>query len=220
MKSTQKEYEKRKTILENYIKRPEHLLKDTRELVDVVLEDAAKCIDTSSNNPKDPSWQRLVIRLAFSIIDSLCFKIKELYYCAVIINHFKLSKHDKEMLIGYEEKSDGRIVRCRSPLSLDVKYVLNLIATVLDSPPVYLGDKKWANFLDSIEIRHRITHPRNLTDLELSPAEYDLVASSYLWFTESIKGLLYVLPDYLNVCMIWKRPGARRPPVRDALEER
>jgi hypothetical protein len=72
------DYEKRIQELNKFIKKPRLLLKDFTDLIELTTDDLQKCLDISNTYPGDLFWQRLVVRSTFSIIDSACYKLKEL----------------------------------------------------------------------------------------------------------------------------------------------
>lgn len=62
------------------------------------------------------------------------------------------------------------------------------------------GGKEWRDFCDAVATRNRLTHPKTLTDLEVSDAEVDQVLSSFFWILElavsAMESSLSVLRDF------------------------
>ena len=180
------EYEKRIQFLLKYEKDPSTLIKDLTELTNLTTADLDKCIAISNANLGDQSWQRLVVRTAFSIIDSVCYKLKELIYCTANVCHIDLSVHEKELLLEFKKDKQGNFRRCYPGFADNVKFTLNTASKFFGLNPIVLNDNNWMAFLESIEIRDRITHPKHPRDLAISPQEYDKVADAFYWFIKRI----------------------------------
>ena len=160
--------------------------------------DADKCLALVRQYPDEQSYQRLVIRAAFSIIDSLCYKIKEFIYCTAKRTAFAMTAGEEEMLVGFKKKSNNDIVICKQKLSDDVKFVLDITARLFKVPPPSYNDHNWTNFLKAIEIRHRITHPKHPNNLSLSSGEYDIVVNAYIWFSECLNRIVSTPAGFLS----------------------
>jgi len=98
----------------------------------------------------------------------------------------------------------------------NVKIALNAASKIFDSDPVVLNDKNWIAFLESIEIRDRITHPKHSRDLSISLEEYDKVADAFCWFEKRIFEIMIAFSGVAKVN--WKKTGGGggRPSISDA----
>ena len=180
------EYKERIECLTKYSKNPVKLIAEFMKLTDLVTRDLDKCVEISNTHLGDMTWQRLVVRAAFSTIDSICFKLNELVYCFSKFLKHKFAEVDEAFLVGYRKERSGKITRCYPGLSEYVKRTLKNSSEFFTSSPIDFSDTQWQMFLDSIEIRDRITHPKNTADLLITQKEYDKVADAFVWFNKRI----------------------------------
>jgi len=180
------EYQERIDLLNRYIRNPIRLVADFMKMTDLVTQDLGKCVESSNNHLGDNTWQRLVVRAAFSTIDSICFKQNELVYCLSKFIKHNFAEGDEAFLVGYRKEASGKVARCYPGLGKYVKRTLKISSNFFTSSPVDFSNAGWQNFLDSIEIRDKITHPKNPNDLMISQQEYDLVADAYTWFASRV----------------------------------
>jgi len=101
------DYKKRIHYLNQYIENPPQLIKDFTELAALTTADLDKCVDISNSNLGDQSWQRLAVRTAFSAIDSVCYKLKELVYCTAKHINLHLSERDEDLLLEFKKDKQG-----------------------------------------------------------------------------------------------------------------
>lgn len=184
--SIEDEYLNRVTQLARFSKNPLRLFKEFFKLVDLIIQDLDKCVDIANNHLGDNTWQRIVIRVAFSTIDSYCYKLNELVYCMAKFSKHKLTRDDEDFLVGYKKGKNNNITRCYPGLSDYVKRTLRISSDFFASNPVDFGDAQWGTFLKSIEIRDKVTHPKNPADLIISQQEYYMVSDAYAWFSKRV----------------------------------
>jgi len=51
-------------------------------------------------------------------------------------------------------------------------------------------DEKLKDYSEARDIRDRITHPKKLSDLNISGMDYVKIADTYIWFTECLKKVI------------------------------
>ena len=66
-----------------------------------------------------------------------------------------------------------------------------------------ISDNRWDSLKRALKIRHRITHPKNLTDLVISNQEWQLIENAKDWFNNNLTGLMDKSVAKLNS---WARP--------------
>jgi hypothetical protein len=196
------DYEKRIQELNKFIKKPRLLLKDFTDLIELTTDDLQKCLDISNTYPGDLFWQRLVVRSTFSIIDSACYKLKELSYCIAKHYHFELSEYDQEMLIGYKINDEGIIKTGHPPCAKNVKFTLEIASRIFNSNPIVF-DKNWDAFLKTIRIRNRLTHPKSVSDLSISQEEYAIASDAFSWFQKRLFEITVASSGVAKV--IWRK---------------
>jgi len=56
-----------------------------------------------------------------------------------------------------------------------------------------VGTTPWNNFLAVIDVRHRITHPKNTGEYDVTDSEIELAKNVCAWFNELMQGTLKVM---------------------------
>ena len=52
------------------------------------------------------------------------------------------------------------------------------------------GGSGWSDFKAALELRHRVTHPKKASDLEVSEADMTKVDAFVAWFSSELKKLM------------------------------
>ena len=175
---------------------PRRFIKQDEEFLNVMFNDMTAALEISNQYPESETWRRIVVRLSFSALDSYCWALKKLFYFTLRWRSIAPSQKDLEYITGINEKYR----RFRPTPTENVKYIVSRLAT-LSTVEWKIGDesKEWQAFCTSVLVRHRITHPRRLDDLKISPDEYDKIADSLIWFQNGldliVKGILASQPE-------------------------
>ena len=78
----------------------------------------------------------------------------------------------------------------RIPLLSLVAYTLKTFAKQVNLQKDVLSDNRWEAFCQSIKIRHRITHPKFHSDIEITDEEIKIIDNGLDWWKE-IRSELY-----------------------------
>ena len=140
-------------------------------------------------------WRRLAVRVALSIIESLCFRMK-----ITILSHNELFGKKlsprietplREETYALDEKGETMSRNAYYEPKRNLRFVFKEFAKVFNPDfRLKVDDKGWASYREALKIRNRITHPKNLWDLNCSEEEYKMVTEAYNWFERSITQLL------------------------------
>lgn len=160
---------------------------DTRKMTEIFLDDLSKGMKKTEEEPEDECWRRLVVRTAMSQIETMCFRLKKYVLFLSPFLHKKISPKD-EMWLKEEkvEKKKGEIKRKKffPEAKENLKFAFKMYGWMLNFEFNIEKIEGWESYKKAVEIRHRITHPKSISDLEVSLKDYDIVGSTYQWFSD------------------------------------
>lgn len=161
---------------------------------EILRKDLSKCIDMAMQNPEDQTWQRLVIRLTFSLIDSMCYKLKNLILIIARGIFYPLSKDDNERLkeMKFDEKGKIKGTKYLSPLE-NIKFTFNKLSEICKANYAFPSKREARIIIDAAKLRNRITHPKSAEDLNIDPIEYQKVAEALIWFGSQFDKLILAI---------------------------
>lgn len=84
--------------------------------------------------------------------------------------------------------SNGKLVEQTRYYSMTTmfRFIIRLAEEEFGTPLVDFESNKWQAFNQAIEIRNRITHPKDIDDFNLSDDDIEAVRSSSIWLFETI----------------------------------
>ena len=77
----------------------------------------------------------------------------------------------------------------RLPFLSLVAYMLKTYAKLIDYPENVLSDNRWQAFRQTITIRHRITHPKLYSDIDITNDELQLIDEGRNWWNDTLNEL-------------------------------
>jgi hypothetical protein len=132
--------------------------------------------------------RRLIVKSIFSFIEGVIFELKRV---AVIMATEKTGLLLPEEIAmakdeDYELDESGKIkmVKAKLRFKSNFRFAFNLFvkSAALDQKTMPdLAGNEWGNLVDSLKIRDRITHPKSISDLEITDKEIQKVLRSYDW---------------------------------------
>jgi hypothetical protein len=168
--------------------------------VNVVLrEDIQSLLDAYPDNWGHGTLQRALVRACWAHVDAVVFGLKRITLRAAELGSEPMSADEHKFLLERSfvvDSSGGARKKTEYAETKDnVKRVLKLACTKfnLGWAPDFSG-KEWLEFGQSLELRHRVTHPKSRADLDIAPEEIELHRRSFLWFS----GLFNTLLEKLN----------------------
>ncbi|MBA2113245.1 hypothetical protein [Bremerella alba] len=131
---------------------------------------------------------RMLIRAIFSTIEGVVYCMKQI---AASSRDLDEQLTLEELLIckevGIDLKNNGKIKdsRMRLRFAPNLRFAFAILSKVL-APSFSLDTSKegWNCMIRSVEVRNRITHPKNASDLVLTPEELSTALTAYLWFNQ------------------------------------
>ena len=74
----------------------------------------------------------------------------------------------------------------RAPFANYAAFVIRTYAEVTEVK-IDFGDNGWRLFKEGLQIRHRLTHPKQLTELEVSDEEVKIVQAGFDWLKATLE---------------------------------
>jgi hypothetical protein len=158
----------------------------------VLALDVHFCITKRNENyPKNNGvidfWNRALVHSLFSFIEGLLFHIGYILREADACGRIRLSERDKTNIDRnvpptFEYYGNYHKKRKHSGFADYFKFVFKTFYKYFcPINELCFQGKDWPNFLDVIEIRNRITHPKTPLDLNINDAEQEKIDQSINW---------------------------------------
>jgi len=166
-------------------------LKDIMNPLFVLLEDAHSAEQFLDENDTQFT-RRAYIRSIFAYIEGTVWILKQTCLKAKPISgnkrislaeHALLSEETYELKSNGEPKTQTKFLRLPDNLKFTFGLINKLFKTSID---LGVGKKEWDNFLKALEIRHRITHPKESQAFEISDKEIQICKEVCSWFNELV----------------------------------
>ena len=77
----------------------------------------------------------------------------------------------------------------RQPFISLVAYTLKTFAKLIKYPEDVLSDSRWQSFCATVKIRHRITHPKFHSEIEITDEEFETIEEGRAWWDEVLESL-------------------------------
>lgn len=77
----------------------------------------------------------------------------------------------------------------RTSLKSMLTYAIKKYAELIELDRELLSDHRWDSFCKSINLRHRITHPKFLDDIEIKDEELRIIYEGLEWWNKTMKTL-------------------------------
>lgn len=181
-------------------------LGDFVERQNVVGSDAMLCLDFLQKMPHNQFWRRNLIKSVVVLIEANCYGLKRIanYQQAVYEVTFSaaelaLLKEEKYILddkgdVIVEDKNFQRFIP-------NIRFALKSFSKAYGIP--FNLDMSQVPLKDLERVRNRITHPKKLSDLNISADEVNKTRTVALWFLQNISELLkkggnHLLPERIT----------------------
>ena len=134
-------------------------------------------------------WLRIVIRSSIATIEAMCYKFKQVTILICDLQKKPLKPIEREKLIEKKQDEEGKLRNYYLGTKENIKFALKIIYYAFDLPFEIKEHEKWKKLLDTIDIRHKLTHPKKKADLDISPQQYNDASIGFNWFEKKIKEL-------------------------------
>jgi hypothetical protein len=137
-----------------------------------------------------PSSRRALVRAAFAQIEGWTFNTKRI---ALQLNGMfsdELSEAEKFLLkdqsFELDDKGDLRQMKAKLRLSQNVRFAFRAVYhTLAQGDSLKVDGSGWESFRKSIKVRDRLTHPKEVSELEVTDEELKSVQIALIWFGDA-----------------------------------
>lgn len=155
-------------------------------MFDALSSDFDKCVDQIENEDSQ-FWRRTLCRTIFAMFEAANGLLKEKALEAICSADKKSWNATRIGLLG---DHDWRIAKngtlemhpLRRPFLNYTAFVLRSLAEESYTEPVFFSDDGWNQFQKAVEIRHRLTHPKKNTDMNISDEEMRTLYEAVRWY--------------------------------------
>ena len=188
-------------------------LKDLLNPIIYLLQDvslAEKMLEENDNQ----YLRRCYVRAVFAMVEGTIFILKQTVF-AYGMSHQEISNTKKLLSISdivllqeisIELGNNGKIVHGQEFLRTtdNLRFTVGIISKIFDcNLDLNTGSKNWENFLKSVNIRNRVTHPKSIEDFQISDDEIMIVRESCNWLNDiisvAIDGIVKKLLEFQNI---------------------
>lgn len=174
------------------------LAKPIDELLDAnaaLRDDIHRLLDVFNNDWNDQTFRRLLVRTCWAQIEAVVFSLKQATLTACTLGSEELSVKTiaflKETTIVVNSTGQARIEFVRTDTLKNIKLALKLASKYFDvawKPNV--SAQGWSQLRESLELRHRLTHPKSALSLFVEDSEAEAHRDAYLWFSGGFNDFL------------------------------
>jgi len=192
-------YAEMKREVTNAISLIELLLDDmeySHKLVDKEIEDIKKSYATMNDRLLEARLQpvlRIMTRTVFAAIEGLCYKTKNLSLHLCDHRGIPVTQTEREDVLEKTTNKDGKTINHYPETKENIKQTLNILYRAFGFKFEITEHEKWKKLCMAIDVRNRITHPKNLAEMEITGTDYRDESEGFEWFTQSWKGVLTLL---------------------------
>jgi hypothetical protein len=134
----------------------------------------------STNGPRE---RRSLIRAIFAAVEGI---LEELCYKLLTSAETGLTAAQcmalQQQSVRVDENGSIKLIDAFQPLKHRVRLTVEIVKHLHPEYAIDFGDKGWQQLLIGLDTRHRVTHPKSLTDLEVSDRECSLAVNGFFWF--------------------------------------
>ena len=175
------------TVNQEYLNVHNILVADVRSALDELRK-----LDT-------PFKRRTFVHTLFAFIEGEIYRRKQVALAIYDAHGVAFSEAEIAMLKekSYDLDRRGKVTLQQKFLRLEnnLKFSFDVFARSFNTKfEIQLeNDNRWESFLKAIEIRNKITHPKNETDLIISDTDLEHIQKAFHWFAESSNELFNIV---------------------------
>jgi hypothetical protein len=151
-----------------------------------------------------PFWRRTLVRTLFAGIEGISYRLKQVAFIVAEYHSIELSKAEKALISeeSYDltDKGEAIIKKAKLRTAENLLFSLKIAARSAHSTcEVDKNSEGWKAFKEASKIRDRITHPKNLQDLNVSDSELDVIRTAASWFSIYTRDMIIVMQNSLYI---------------------
>lgn len=133
--------------------------------------------------------RRSFVRSCWAYVEAVTFSVKQYTFSVCQMGTVNISQDDHaflgDMLVVVDVEGNIQIQRDPTKTLANVKRTFRLSAQIfgVDWKPNF-GSKGWENLRDSLQIRHRLTHPKSVAEVMVSSNDIQIQKDGIDWFVD------------------------------------
>jgi len=153
---------------------------------DALTSDYDRCLE-QIHSEDSQFWRRTLFRTAFAMFEAMNCTLKDKAMeaaCSGGKTAFNATRIDLLSDVTYRILKNGKLEmeRRRVPFISYTAFILRSLAEESGSEATFFGENGWNQFQQSVEVRHRLTHPKADTDMTISDAELETLTAAFKWY--------------------------------------
>jgi len=179
---------------EEFFKKLDEATREASEMHQALFADAHKTAKAIVSDYSQTNYRHFV-RAVMAYVEGMTFRLKE---SALTFSYLELNNEfddrDKALLreeqYVLDQKGNPRTKKLRLPMKQNIKFAIHTFAKAFDlAPQLDTESTGWKALVSTIEVRHRLTHPKKVEDLTVTKMEADLASTALWWFFNFSKAL-------------------------------
>jgi exopolyphosphatase / guanosine-5'-triphosphate,3'-diphosphate pyrophosphatase len=161
------------------------------EVSNLLSKDITSLVDAYQDDWSSQPFRRMFVRACWALIEGEVFCLKQFTLRACELGGKSLASSEHQLLSEVLMLGDnsGRIKRedVRGSTHENLKQTLKIATSKFElgwTPD--FGNQGWTLLRRSLDLRHRITHPKITADLIILDGELDVLRSGFAWFLETV----------------------------------
>jgi hypothetical protein len=147
----------------------------------VLLGDIVAILEKENTN--GPRERRSLIRATFAAVEgSLAELCEDLLTMAARGLTESQNMALRQESIRVEENGSIKVINVWQPLKTRVRLVTEIVKRLHPEHAINFGDRGWQQLIQGLDTRDRVTHPKNLTDLDVSDEDCNTALDGMNWF--------------------------------------
>ncbi len=162
------------------------------DLSDVMRNDVYHSLQAFRDRPttERQPLARAFVRSCWAYVEGVTFAIKRFTFSACVLGKQGLSVDDHEFLadmrfvVDIEGNAELQPAKTRTLGNVKRTFILSAQIFDLDWKPNF-GCKGWEDLRDSLQVRHRVTHPKSVAEFAIEPIDIKIQIDGIAWFISS-----------------------------------
>jgi|GEM_PF-1162300 len=162
---------------------------------ELLRDDLNALLEIYSDDWRNPVFRRAFVRACWAYIEAVVYGVKDTTLWAANLGAADLPAKDFKFLSGVtfvvstDGKVEAKLIRCDT--EKNIRHTLRIAADCFDrvTGPDF-SHKGWRMLKVSLQLRHRLVHPKCVAQLRVSDQEIEDLRESFVWFAELFTKLI------------------------------
>ena len=153
---------------------------------DALSSDYDRCADQIHSDDSQ-FWRRTLVRTVFSMFEAMNSILKEKAIRAACSGDKTSFNATRIELLGdhlYRILKNGKLEQepRRAPFIHYTAFILRSLSEESYTEATFFAENGWNEFQKTVDVRHRITHPKQNTDMDISDGELKSLEEAVRWY--------------------------------------